>query len=92
MTSLILFLASFMTVFALGFQSLNVNRGHFFAAAIGSILIGICNLTIYRLMLQATQSIEMIAYVMGGHVGIVCAMYCHGKLSRKRQSKLDQLK
>jgi hypothetical protein len=40
MTELILFTSTFILVFALGLQSLNVNNGHFVLAAITSFVIG----------------------------------------------------
>lgn len=40
MTELTLFASTFVLVFALGAQSLNVNNGHYIAAALTSFVIG----------------------------------------------------
>lgn len=92
MNELVLFGAAFVVVFALGFQSLNVNRGHVFAAAIGSIVIGVCNLTIYKLTPQAVEFTEMAAYILGGPAGIVCAMWVHRRFVKRTQAKIERAK
>lgn len=53
MTALILFVSTFVAVFALGFQSLNVNQGHYRAAALTSFAIGGGNLITNSALAQA---------------------------------------
>ncbi len=77
MTELILFCSTFISVFALGFQSLNVNNGHYTAAFFTSFLIGASNLMLYKLAPNASGS-EIAAYLSGGPFGIWCAMKFHG--------------
>ena len=83
-TEIILFLSAFGTVFALGFQSLNVNQGHYKSAFMTSYLIGISHLAIYQVMPDPSLS-EVVAYLNGGPLGIVASMYVHKRtLGRKR--------
>ena len=51
--ALILFFSTFVLVFALGLQSLNVNQGHYLAAAVTSFFIGTGNILLYRYMPSA---------------------------------------
>jgi hypothetical protein len=74
MTELALFGSTFVLVFALGLQSLNVNNGRHTAAFFTSFLIGGANLVVLRLTPNATGS-EIAAYLSGGPLGILCAMY-----------------
>src|SRR5574340_500931 len=72
-TELLLFLSTFISVFALGVQSLNVNNGHYVAAFFTSFLIGGANLMLFRLAPNAT-GLQIAAYLSGGAIGIICAM------------------
>lgn len=81
MTELVLFLSAFVSVFALGFQSLNVNRGHYCAAFFTSFVIGIGHLCLYRFLPEATPS-QIVAYLLGGPLGITSSMWAHRWLFR----------
>ena len=72
-----LFLSTFISVFALGFQSLNVNNGHYTAAFLTSFVIAASNLVLFKLAPQAAGT-EIAAYLSGGSIGIICAMKVHG--------------
>lgn len=76
MTELALFVSTFLLVFALGLQSLNVNGGHYSAAFCTSFLIGTANLAVLKLAPNATGT-EIAAYLSGGPLGILCAMKFH---------------
>ena len=76
MTELLLFVSTFVTVFAFGLHSLNVNRGHHIAAFLTSFLIGAGNLGVLKLVPAANWS-EVAAYMLGGPTGIVCSMWAH---------------
>ena len=82
MTELMLFLSTFVAVFALGFQSLNVNNGHYVAAFFTSFAIGGANLALYKLAPNANGT-EIAAYLSGGPLGIICAMKAHGWMRRR---------
>jgi len=79
MNELILFVSTFVLVFALGLQSLNVNGGHYAAAFLTSFFIGGSQMVLLKLGPNAGVS-EIAAYLLGGPLGIVCAMYCHRKI------------
>ncbi len=84
MTELLLFASTFISVFALGFQSLNVNNGHYRAAFLTSFLIGGANLALFKLAPNATGG-EIAAYLSGGPIGIVCAMKFHKKFMKRKK-------
>lgn len=84
MTELILFASAFVTVFALGFQSLNVNNGHYASAFLTSFIIGLGHIALYRVLPQASWT-EFAAYLFGGPFGITASMIVHKKtLGRKK--------
>lgn len=80
MKELLLFGSTFGVVFALGFQSLNVNSGHYRMAALTSLVIGIFNLILYKTAPQVSSPVEIACYLIGGPLGIVAAMKAHGRL------------
>lgn len=82
MTEAVLFASTFVSVFALGFQSLNVNGGHYRAAFLTSLLIGASTLWLYRLLPEASLT-EVIAYLLGGPFGIVASMWAHRRFLRR---------
>lgn len=81
MTALALFISTFLLVFFLGLQSLNVNNGHRFAAFCTSFGIGASNLLLFKLAPDAT-GLEIAAFLMGGPFGIVASMQAHPHLVR----------
>lgn len=82
MTALLLFASTFVTVLALGLQSLNVNGGHRVMAAFTSLAIGSGNLVLFKVLPGPTEALEVAGYLLGGPVGIVCAMALHPTLVR----------
>ena len=84
MSELTLFVSCFVSVFALGFQSQNVNGSHYVAAFLTSFLIGAGHLALYRLLPGAGLS-EIAAFLAGGPLGIVTSMWVHRRtLGRRR--------
>lgn len=81
MTELALFASTFISVFALGFQSQNVNRGHYAWAFATSLVISSSTLWLYRLLPSAGVS-EIAAYMLGGPFGIVASMWAHRRFLR----------
>lgn len=81
MTELALFASSFLLVFSLGLQSLNVNGGHYIAAFFTSFMIGAGNLVVLKIAPNASAP-EMAAYMMGGPFGIICSMAFHRYVKR----------
>lgn len=87
MTELALFASTFVLVFALGAQSLNVNNGHYKAAAFTSLFIGGGQMVLFKLAPNANWS-EMAAFLIGGPFGITASMWAHPHLVRlARRSK-----
>ena len=82
MTAIIIFASTFILVFALGFQSLNVNNGHYKMAFFTSLAIGISNLVLFKTVPQANY-IEICAYLAAGPHGIVASMWCHRRWMKK---------
>lgn len=84
MNAAILFASTFVTVFALGFQSLNVNAGHYRAAALTSFAIGGGNLMILR-MVPSGDMPAITAYLLAGPLAIVASMWVHRRTMGKRR-------
>ncbi len=84
MTELYTFAAAFGLVFALAFQSLNTNRGHYMAAFLMSWVIGGFQLYILKAIpLSSTWTVDL-AYLAGGPVGALVAMYVHPRWMKKK--------
>lgn len=84
MNSMLLFGSTFVLVFALGLQSLMVNRGHFFGAFMNSLLISTAQLLLLKLGPDAS-GMEIAGYILGGPFGIVSAMYVFGRWSQNKK-------
>lgn len=82
MNSAYLFFSTFVLVFALGLQSLNVNGGYYVRAFFTSFVIGCANLVLYKLAPDATRT-EVIAFLSGGPFGIVCSIFSHQWINKK---------
>ena len=83
MSALAVFLSTFVSVFALGFQSRNVNQGHYVAASLTSLAICAGTLVLYR-VLPNPDWMEIAGYVLGANLGILASIYVHERtLSRK---------
>ncbi|MFJ3317177.1 hypothetical protein ACIPLR_17620 [Herbaspirillum huttiense] len=76
----ILFMATFWVVLALGLQSLNVNGGYRLLACLTSFVIGGSNLVILKIIPGPTEFIDCAAYLAGGPVGILTAMWLHPRI------------
>lgn len=74
--ALLCFASTFVAVFALGLQSLNVNQGHYLAAAATSLAIGAGHIALYKFM-PGANVVDIIAYLAGGVIGIVSSMWFH---------------
>jgi hypothetical protein len=75
-TALLVFVSTFVAVFALGLQSLNVNQGHYLAAAATSLLISAGHIALYRYLPSGSLP-ELAAYLAGGVTGITSSMWFH---------------
>jgi len=82
MTALIIFGSTFILVFALGFQSLNVNNGHYRAAFVTSFAISGANLVLFKTVPEA-GFYEIAAYLILGPFAIVASMWAHRRWVNK---------
>jgi hypothetical protein len=78
-TALYIFGGTFVTVFALGLQSLNVNGGHYWAAALTSFAIAGGNLVILKFVPQG-EITQLLAYLAAGPLAIVASMTAHRRI------------
>jgi len=77
MQTLGIFAATFVTVFALGFQSRNVNTHQYGAAAMTSLFIGGSHLVLYK-ALPDGDLLACAAYLTAGPLAITASMWAHG--------------
>lgn len=84
MTPLLIFALQFVTVFALGAQSLNVNGGHYRLAALTSIIISLGSLggTWLTIVRNEPDGANIAAFIVGSILGITSAMRAHPTLVR----------
>lgn len=89
-TALLLFASTFVAVFALVLQSLNVNGGHRVLACITSLFISGSNLVLFKTLPGDTDWLQIAAYLLGGPVAVLAGMVMHphlvklhGRLQRK---------
>jgi hypothetical protein len=75
-TALCVFAATYICVFTLGLQSLNVNQGHYVAAAVTSFFIGTGNIYLYKYM-PGADALDLSAYYAGGIAGITSSIWFH---------------
>jgi hypothetical protein len=77
----IVFFASFISVFALGLQSLNVNQGQYGLASLTSIIICTGSLGLFK-VLPESGIVQIAAYFVGCNLGILTSMWSHPRLKR----------
>ena len=89
MNVVFIFLSTFIAVFALGFQSQNVNQGHYWAAALTSVAIGASSIVLYKLM-PDSSALEILGYLVGGVTGITASMWVHRRTLGKKHAERDR--
>lgn len=77
--------SAFGAVFLLGFQSLCVNAGHRLLAVLNSVLIGVMNIGLFKLVPHVHTAAQIAVYLSFGPLGILAAMQVHAWLARRRQ-------
>lgn len=93
-SAVICFVSTFIAVFALGLQSLNVNQGHYLAAAVTSLMIGSSTIALYKFMPGANAA-DVVGYLAGGVSGITSSMWFHQRfkawwteaMARRREAR-----
>lgn len=85
MTLAILAIVSFVQVFALGFQSRNVNHGNYGWAAGTSFFIGLSQAAVWRRITGPDAGlVEALVYACAGSVAIVSAMLVHQRFIKRK--------
>jgi hypothetical protein len=74
--ALLVFAGTWLSVFTLGLQSLNVNQGHYLAAAVTSLGIGTGHIILYKYM-PGANAVEIACYLLAGVTGITFSMWFH---------------
>jgi hypothetical protein len=96
MTALLILVANFVFVFALGFQSRTVNSGQYLLAGFNSLVIGFANLGILKIIPQATETLEIVVFLVSGPLAIMSAMwvhkhhFSHPKTRRARKGTIEE--
>lgn len=78
--TLLVFFSSFISVFALGFQSLNVNQGRHLLASVTSLVICTGSLFLFQ-QLPTAGFWPIAAYFLGCNLGINSSMWVHPRLN-----------
>ena len=76
MNAVLILLGQFLAVFLLGFQSRCVNSGKAGVSFCTSMLIGMCQVWMFK-SIPAAQGWELLAFLLGGPCGIVASIYAH---------------
>lgn len=77
--ALLIFASTYMTVFCLGLQSINVNQGQYLAAAVTSIAISSGSIFLYKFM-PSSGLVEYLAYYIGAIAGITSSIWSHPRI------------
>ena len=84
MENIYLFLASFILVFLLGFQQLNIEHRRYLYSAITSVGITATNYFLFKLLPSSGfEVLQFIFFSMGGVIGVMSSMYLHDRLIPK---------
>jgi len=87
MSLFLLFLSSFLVVFLLVFQQLNVSRRHYGLAAITSVAITLTQFIVVKGMASGGAP-EMVFMSAGAVLGVLTSMASHDRLFRWRAARL----
>lgn len=82
MEALGVFAATFVTVFALGLQSRNVNTHQYKAAALTSLMIGGSHLVLYKVLPDGDWLVAL-GFLCAGPLAITASMYAHDRWMMK---------
>ena len=82
-TLLTIFLTGFCSVFALGFQSRNVNHGNYLWAAITSLFVGISQALLWKHIMIDESLESAVVYSIAGALAITSSMYVHERYVKR---------
>jgi hypothetical protein len=81
-----IFVAGYTSVFALGFQSRNVNHGNYRLAALSAFFIAVAQASIWQRITAAdATSLDTIIYGLSGSLAIVSSMAVHERFVKGRK-------
>lgn len=80
---LTIFGAGFVSVFALGFQSRNVNHGNYSWAAGTSLFVGFSQAYLWKHIIDIGTMAAAATYAVSGSIAITSSMFVHEKFIRK---------
>lgn len=83
---LTIFGAGFVSVFALGFQSRNVNHGNYSWAAGTSLFVGFSQAYLWKHIIDIGTMAAAATYAVSGSIAITSSMFVHEKFIRGRES------
>lgn len=84
MSLIALALVSFIGVFAMAFQSRNINSGQYALAALGAMFIGGSQAFIWKAVtMEGAGIIAAVVYSVSGGIGCVTAMWAHRRFVTK---------
>lgn len=82
-----IFIAGFLSVFAAGFQSRNVNHGNYGWAAGTAFAIALTNAQVWTLVTNAQGGLpEALVYGASGMCAIVSSMWVHDRFIKRKPS------
>lgn len=83
---LLIFVAGFTSIFAMGFQSRNVNHGNYGWAAGTSFVIAIASASVWaRITAPDASWTDVLVYGLSGSLAITSSMWVHQRfISKKR--------
>lgn len=86
MEILVLALGSFASVFALGFQSRNINNGDYLWAAGTSFFIGFSQVAVWtRITKPDAGFLETLIFSVSGMCGVLTSMYVHKRFIKRKE-------
>lgn len=84
---LIVFVAGYFSTFLLGFQSRNVNYGHYVWAAATSFSIALSSTFLWSTILKDLTLVSAVVYGFSGATGITSSMYVHKRWINKEPKR-----
>lgn len=88
----IIFFTGFVSVFALGFQSRNVNHGNYLWAALTSLFVGCSSATLWtHIMAHEMGLLGGVVYGVAGSLAITSSMFVHERFINGRVQRLTRL-
>lgn len=83
---LTIFIAGFISVFAMGFQSRNVNHGNYVGAGLTSMFVGLTSSHLWKLITASNSDwLAGIVYGLSGALAITSSMYVHKRFMHDRR-------